>query len=142
MKQLLLLLAFLFFISCNNKNAEPEKETGSANVPTAKETGAVTSARDGSIVGKWTPIEMNFPKMEKKEKEKIINKASIEFTAGGKYISLSDGETETGTYDYDKGILTTYTAASDPEKLTVIWEKENLRMINDEGTVILKRINP
>jgi hypothetical protein len=143
MKRLILPLALALIISCNNKKkSDAEKQTTSTTTP-EKETTTVSSENDGSIIGKWTPVEIDIANMEESEKEKVLNKATIEFTEDSKYISISENNNETGTYDYniDAKNLRTFSPNGDTERLSVTWEKDLLKMTNKEGVVTFKRVN-
>ena len=77
-----------------------------------------------SITGVWTPVEIGM-QMTEADKKLLMEKASIEFTNDGKYISYFREEKEKGTYTYDPAAktLTTNGPESGEDNFTVLWER-------------------
>jgi YD repeat-containing protein len=102
----------------------------------------VETAITSSIVGKWKPIEIFMEDLEEKEKKVILDKATVEFTRDGKYLSKSEEDHETGTYSYDEKTKMVTTIAPDGqiEKIKVEISNDKLKVTTKEGTMHFKRL--
>ncbi|MGQ0739631.1 MAG: hypothetical protein ACT4OJ_11265 [Bacteroidota bacterium] len=134
MKKIFLPLAILMLAGCNNKKDEDGKKDKTSG-------GLISATEENSIVGVWRPYEMKIGEMTNEERKEILEKATIEFTAGGSYISHFDEEGETGSYTYNdkEKTLITRSPDNDEERFTVKWEDGLLRLTNEEGEMVLKR---
>ncbi len=142
MKHLLLPVAIVLLAACNNKKKEPGNDkTPGGVISVTEEKDEKPADEANSIVGVWRPSEMNIGEMTEKERKEIMEKATIEFTAGGSYISHFDAEGETGSYTYNDKEKTLITRSPDnnEDKFTVKWEDGLLRLTNEEGVMVLKR---
>lgn len=97
-----------------------------------------------TLVGKWKPVEMEVPNMSKNEMQNVMDNFLMEFTADGKYRGEIHTEKQAGTYTFDTktGKLTIVNNNGIDKKeevFTVTWEKDLLKLVNEEGTVKLKR---
>lgn len=143
MKKLLLPVVVLLIISCTNKKAETGTNIDSGQTKAKPDKEDTKQAEIfQSIVGKWRPVDVGLKDVEEKEKKDIMDNASIEFTADGEYISLFKEDKETGTYTYDEAgkLLTTKSPEGDIEKLSVGWTGDKLKLTNEEGVLIFKRV--
>jgi hypothetical protein len=101
MRPLFILLSFLFFAACNN-NKDAGKKDPSQDTTLSKDGDKTGPPKEdnSSIAGVWRPVEMSM-EMSEEEKKDVLDRATIEFTPGGSYVSLFGEETETGSYTYD-----------------------------------------
>ena len=148
MKILLIPVAFLLLSGCNN-NKKKEKDKGGmlpdSTTATARDVSGnpVTEDAERSITGTWRPVSMNLRDMEEEEKKEMIDNIRVEFTTDGKFFGYNKDKKQEGTYTYNKkDKLHTFNNAErcdNPEKFTIGWEGELMLMINEEGTVKLKK---
>ncbi len=118
---LILLAGIISFTSCKNSD---KKET--------------------TLAGKWKIVEMNISDMDEEEKNEIMNKALLEFSADGKYIATrSASDIINGSYVYNEKEKTLSVSNNEDDGkaqlFTISWENGLLLMTNEEGTVKLKR---
>ncbi len=120
MKKVLISLVVMLLFACGNKQA----------------------AQQDSVTGIWKPYTLNLGEMNEDEKKELIERATIEFTADGKYISLFKGEPENGTYTYNEKDLQLVTVPADgkEEKFKVEWKEGRLGLSNTEGSLVLERV--
>lgn len=112
-------------------------------VTACKESGK-PGANSPTLVGKWKPVEMEIPNMSKNEIQNVMDNFLMEFTADGKYRGEIHTEKQAGTYTFDPNsgkltIINNNGVDHKEEVFTVKWEKELLMLVNNEGTVKLKR---
>lgn len=120
-----LLLSFLLLFSACKESGKP-----GTNSPT--------------LVGKWKPVEMEVPDMSKTEMQNVMDNFLMEFTLDGKYRGEIHTEKQAGTYTFDTKtakltIINNNGTDHKEEVFTVKWEKDLLLLVNNEGTVKLKR---
>jgi hypothetical protein len=140
MRSTILSLTLLLFAACNN-NKEADKKDPSPDTVTTK-TDDQPVKEDDSIAGVWRPVELKM-EMSEEEKKDVLDKATIEFTPGGSYVSNFGPETETGSYIYnhaEKSLVTTGSNKSE-ERFTVAWDNGLLTLTSTkgDGTLVLKR---
>lgn len=143
MKRILFPVAIVLLAACNNKKADADKKDKDAGgvISVVEEKDDAPGDYGNSIVGVWKPYEMNIGEMTAGERKDLLDKATIEFTAGGSYISHFDEDGETGTYTYNdkEKTLVTRSPENNEERFTVKWENGMLRLTNEEGDMVLKR---
>lgn len=120
MKKILIAFLAILFFACGNKQA----------------------AQQDSVTGTWKPYTLSLGKMSEEEKKELIERATIEFTADGKYISLFKGEPENGTYTYNVKELQLVTVSPNgaEEKFSVEWKDGRLGLSNADGSLVLERV--
>jgi hypothetical protein len=143
MKRILFPVAIILLTACNNKKTDADKKdknTGGV-ISLVEEKDDTPADEENSIVGVWKPYEMNIGEMTAEERKDLLEKATIEFTSGGSYISHFDEDGETGTYTYNvkEKTLVTRSPENKEEHFTVKWEDGRLRLTNEEGEMVLKR---
>ena len=95
-----------------------------------------------SLVGKWKPIELNMPSASEEQKKDLLEKATLEFTKDGKFISRMADQQQTGTFTYNEktGELNTSSGTNQFEKFKVEWKDNGVLFTNEEEeTLLLKK---
>jgi len=145
MKLLLVPVAALLLAACNNKKTNPDIDKAPADTATVIEIDepVAETVSVASITGKWKPVEIDMTDMDLDEKMEILEHATIEFTADGKYIALSNEENETGTYTYDEKtkMLTSISSDGTSEVIKAEISNDKLRVTTEDGTMTFKRIS-
>lgn len=121
MRKLFIFVVLLIVVGCNNN------KTASRN----------------QLAGKWVVHELPDTEMDKEELDEIIGKATIEFTADGKYTTTDSEETESGQYLYDEksGRITMIAPGEDTTILECSFQNNFLTLDSKEGKVKLKKTN-
>ena len=120
MKKILIAFVAMLFFACGNKQA----------------------AKQDTVIGLWKPYTLNLGTMEENEKKELIERATIEFTADGKYISLFKGDPEKGTYTYNEKDLQLVSVSpnGEEEKFKVEWKEGRLGLSNENGSLVLEKV--
>ncbi|MCX6319678.1 MAG: hypothetical protein NTW29_20535 [Bacteroidetes bacterium] len=94
-----------------------------------------------ALTGKWIVTELPAENLKEEELEKEIGKASIEFTADGRYTTIDSEETEKGTYVYDEKTsrLIIIAPGNDTTRVEVVFKGKTLILTGEEGKVVLKK---
>lgn len=96
-----------------------------------------------SIAGKWKPVEMNIGDMNEEQKKEALNNTLIEFSEDGKYTTTTTEKKDNGTYTYNANdktlVVNPATEEGRVQRFTIGWDKDDMLMTNEEGSVKLKR---
>ncbi len=134
--KLLITLTFLVLLACNNK---AENKTGEKDSVTTK-TGDQAPVYNRSLVGIWHPVQVDIPDMDEGDKRDLLDSATIQFKSDGSILTTMKGNTREGTYmfsEQDSKLLTKI--GEKEEKFDMSWDRDLLKMKNEEGTVTMKR---
>lgn len=134
--KLLIPILFIVLLACNNK-AENKTETKDT---TASQAEVREPVYNRSLLGKWRPVEVDMPGMADTRKQELIDSAHYEFTSAGQVIITMKDDRRTGTYMYseqDSKLISQI--GNKEEKFSISWDKELLKMTDENGTVVLKR---
>ena len=136
-KTVLSLIVICCLVSCNNKSEKKAvgNDTTSSNRETVKPAGK-------SIIGKWKPVKVDLPELSEENKQNLLNYATLEFAADGRFITTMKADTKTGTYQFNEqdGMLVTKTSAGKEETFRVSWDNDQVELTNEEGKVTMKRL--
>jgi hypothetical protein len=131
-KFLLLLIGItLSVVSCKDKAEKVGTEA--ADVVAGK-----------SVVGKWKPVEVDIKEMSEDEKNMMKENVTLEFNKDGTYTFRNKERKQEGNYTFDQATkkLKAVPTAPDSERteeFTINWEGDLMLMVNEEGTVKLKK---
>ena len=92
-----------------------------------------------TIVGKWKPIDLAISDMNETDKKGILDSAVVEFTADNKFYNRFGAQSTEGTYALVDSNLTVKVPNSELQQFVVSWDKSNLKLTNDQGSMIFKR---
>jgi hypothetical protein len=126
-------------LACNNKDGK--KENGKSDT-TATEVVEKPVVYDRSLPGKWKPVKVEIADMSEADKQDLLNNAVIEFTTDGQFLTTMKDKTNTGTYVFSEqdSKLMTRTSSDREENFSISWDKDLLKLTNDEGTVTMKKL--
>ena len=130
-------IACLVFIACNNK---AEKTNTDKDSVSDKGTEVIDQPVDRSLVGRWRPVAVDVASMEESEKKNLMENAIIEFTSDGQMSTTMKETVRQGTYMYSEQEQKLMTKlGDDDENFYISWDKDLLKMKNEDGVVTLKR---